>query len=657
MSKHPLQRRASPRSQTHTLVAVGGLIILCLFYLTFMLRTAWLSDDSFISIRQVVNFTHGYGLTWNPGQRVQAFTHPAWFFLLSLCTKMTGEYLMTTLVVSLVVSLAAIVILFWGMKPRRNFSRAILLIVFLSSSTAFIDYSTSGLENPLSHFLLAILLVMGARNRPWTETTSSLFFTLAALLVLNRQDLALLVGPLALYLWIQKLQLQVKPLLPGICLLCGWFLFSGFYFGSFVPNTYAAKVGAGFPLSERLMRGFNYFYVQWLTDPMTLVMIAWGIIAGFKRKQRAGALAFGLLLYLLYVLEIGGDFMQGRFFAAPFLVALFLVLTNPLRFYFFSRSAIAALLALAFLTSPLFPIPSLDYANKGWIHAIADERGYYFQRYGLLVKNRRWPKIATPSSLAPKTVIAMCGGLGRTGLSDDGSRWIIDKCALTDPFLSRLPAIQNPQWRIGHHWRKLPTNYVDVLLRPDRPLRDTQLTQLHRDIDQVTRKPLWTASRFLSLKRLLFTRPYVINTEPYRNSRVDIRGSDHPKEVGFSHISQVPKLKGHRWNAPGNTRFGWNGIRVTFGQTRSIEGLELSLDNNDTILLEFFKGNEMVDQARINKASHKVKRGGLVPHQISLKKSVEVDSIVFAVVGGDGFCSLGHLILKDSPTEKIIKEL
>ena len=62
-------------------------LLLCLVFLAVLLRTAWLSDDALITLRTVLNFTHGYGLTFNVAERVQTYTHPLWMLML------TGAYL------------------------------------------------------------------------------------------------------------------------------------------------------------------------------------------------------------------------------------------------------------------------------------------------------------------------------------------------------------------------------------------------------------------------------------------------------------------------------------------------------------------------------------------------------------------------------------
>ena len=44
--------------------------LLCFVFLALLLRTAWLSDDGLITLRTVLNLTHGYGLTFNIAERV-----------------------------------------------------------------------------------------------------------------------------------------------------------------------------------------------------------------------------------------------------------------------------------------------------------------------------------------------------------------------------------------------------------------------------------------------------------------------------------------------------------------------------------------------------------------------------------------------------------
>ena len=86
-----------------------ALLLLALLYVA--VTTAWVGDDAQITFRQVWNFIHGDGMTFNYGDRVQAFTHPAWFFLVSGLVFVTRELFVTTLLLSIALSTAAVALL------------------------------------------------------------------------------------------------------------------------------------------------------------------------------------------------------------------------------------------------------------------------------------------------------------------------------------------------------------------------------------------------------------------------------------------------------------------------------------------------------------------------------------------------------------------
>ena len=90
------------------LAASGIRLGLCLALLFVATLEAWLIDDAKITFRQVWNFIHGDGMTFHYGERVQAFTHPAWFFLLSGVAFVTRELFVSTLALSILLSLAAV---------------------------------------------------------------------------------------------------------------------------------------------------------------------------------------------------------------------------------------------------------------------------------------------------------------------------------------------------------------------------------------------------------------------------------------------------------------------------------------------------------------------------------------------------------------------
>lgn len=50
---------------------------------------------------------HGHGLVFNVGERVQAYTHPLWFFVLSLSYLLIGNIFFSTFFISILVSIIA----------------------------------------------------------------------------------------------------------------------------------------------------------------------------------------------------------------------------------------------------------------------------------------------------------------------------------------------------------------------------------------------------------------------------------------------------------------------------------------------------------------------------------------------------------------------
>ncbi len=167
------------------MVAVFSLFVIVL------VRNAWLGEDAYIGLRTVENFVHGDGLTWNVSERVQAFTCPLWILLHCAVYTVTREAYYTSICLSLLLSvLTAFVV--W--RTARSDAQALFGLIVLVSSKAFMDYSTSGLENPLTHLLLACFLCVYFKSEATLKSLFLLTF-LAALAMTNRMDSVVLLAP------------------------------------------------------------------------------------------------------------------------------------------------------------------------------------------------------------------------------------------------------------------------------------------------------------------------------------------------------------------------------------------------------------------------------------------------------------------------------
>jgi arabinofuranosyltransferase len=480
-----------------------------------LVRTAWMSDDGFITFRTLDHFVRGDGLRFNPDERVQSYTHPLWLLLLAPAYAVTREAFYGPLGLSIAVTgLAGLVFSRRGVASAGVGAAAILCLL---GSKAFVDYATSGLENPLTYLLLALFYVAyGEETPPRRRLVRTVL--LASLLALNRMDALLLVLPGVLVAAHAAARSGERwDALAGSALVAAsplllWLGFSLVYYGTVFPNTAYAKLDTGIAAGELVSQGLAYLAASLRFDPVTPVVIAAGVLAAFLRRRAGLApLALGVVLHLAYTVRIGGDFMLGRHLAAPFFASLMLLfrLRLPPRAY----GALAAAILSVSLVYPTAPLRSgrdlhdrdLDriIRNRG----IADERAFYYRSQGLLSPARETPFRIAPACGPddPRLVVRRgCSALGITGLRTCRGSHVVDPCGLADPLLARLPAAPTPRWRVGHPLRRLPTGYVESLRRRANLVEDPAIRDLYADVREATRGALLSRRRWAAIWRLHF---------------------------------------------------------------------------------------------------------------------------------------------------------
>ncbi|MCC7010479.1 MAG: hypothetical protein IT184_16845 [Acidobacteria bacterium] len=488
------------------LVAAGLVLLLA----AVVVRTAWVSDDAFITFRTVDNALHGNGLRWNVTERVQSYTHPLWMLMLLPAVYATGNAYLASIGLSLALTAIAVALMIWNLRRHPLALTSVLLVLVLSK--AFTDYSTSGLENPLSHALLAALLALTAQ--PIAERRRAWFAgTVVSLLGLSRVDLLLLAMPLAIAS-LRAWRRTIGWFALGFAPLVIWEIFSVVYYGVPFPNTAYAKLATGVARHDLVAQGFVYVLDSLSRDPITLFAIALGaasaLLAGRWDTRLAG---LSVLTYLVYVIRIGGDFMSGRFFSAPLVVSVGVLGRTPAAATSTSRLGMIAA-ALAFgLGAPAPTVFASAAYTTPWASVLAeggvvDERGYRFQSTGWLSASgfRREP--ASRSSIEAKLDQVMARGprvfvhneVGIAGYYTGPRRHIIDAWALCDPLLARLPA--QPGWRIGHFSRDLPAGYFESVDQDRNLVEDPRIASLYEVIRIVTRGPLFTAERWRAIVAL-----------------------------------------------------------------------------------------------------------------------------------------------------------
>jgi arabinofuranosyltransferase len=460
--------------------------------------TAWVGDDAFITLRTVDNALHGHGLRWNVGERVQAYTHPLWMFLTLGATWLIGSayHAVTWLSIACSAAAAALVI---GRLATGAFASMLATLLF-ATSLAFRDYSTSGLENPLTHLLIAAFVLVWS-NRPSTPRRTFWLATIVAAIMLNRLDAGLLVLPAFGVAGHQRpFGRHLAAAALGFVPLLAWEAFSVIYYGFAFPNTAYAKLSTGISAGRLLAQGAYYYLDLLRTDVVTLAAIvaALGLTASGARRP-LWPLSLGIALYLAYILRIGGDFMAGRFFAAPFFLAVIVLArgTQP------SRWSVRAGVILLVLAARALQTPAAPEIVRA--HGITDQRLLYSESTRLVTQRaspvERGSAAQRGIAMRDKGVrVVELGMIGMAGFYAGPSVHIVDPYALSDPLLARLPA--DPNSRIGHFARRVPPGYLLSLRRGTNEIEYPRIARYYDDLVLITRGPIWSRDRWRAILRL-----------------------------------------------------------------------------------------------------------------------------------------------------------
>ncbi|MEC8425301.1 MAG: hypothetical protein VX000_16065, partial [Myxococcota bacterium] len=141
----------------------------------------------------------------------------------------------------------------------------------------------------------------------------------------------------------------------------------------------------------------------------------------------------------------------------------------------------------------------LAFSDVSWDETgIADERGFYFQAQGL------WPMLqlgrAPEAPGRPEThdhgdTVLVDRTVGINGYTAGPHVHLIDRYALTDPLLARLPVRFAPGWRPGHWDRPIPPGYRATLRSGRLQFTDPDIQACFQRVRRVHAGPLFTIER------------------------------------------------------------------------------------------------------------------------------------------------------------------
>jgi arabinofuranosyltransferase len=484
-------------------------------------HSRWMSDDGFINLRVVSQIQAGNGPVFNAGERVEATTSPLWLLALTVGDVLTPVRLEWVAVLAGIgLTLTGLALAIWGAVRLQHDGRidpvwipagALVLAVF----APMWRFSSSGLETGLTFAWIGACLALLAG---WAARDTRLSLWAAPLLglgplvrpELSLVSLAFIVVVLAGQWGVDDWRRRLVTVGAALATPVAYQVFRMGYYGSLVPNTAFAKEAARSYWSA----GLTYLrktvldsYALWLPIVALVAGAYVPLVLELRRRAARRALlvvaAFGIGAFVeaLYIVRVGGDFMDNRLLLPALFLLLAPVAVVPAARQFVGAMvvvpwAIVALVTLrgpedgvphAFATGVPNPITTIDFGMGP-----DGSEARFFTGEGVYYLQDRLP--GRPSAHDPALATY---GVGAPSYALGTDVYVLDLLGLADPFTSHLELERRAT--IAHE-KPLPRPWIPArLLRRGAPvtLADLPLPPMFfaRSLDESHGEPFATRVR------------------------------------------------------------------------------------------------------------------------------------------------------------------
>ena len=174
------------------------------------------------------------------------------------------------------------------------------------------------------------------------------------------------------------------------------------------------------------------------------------------------------------------------------------------------------------------------------------------------------------------------GGAGIAGLRAGPYGYVMDRCGLGDPLLSKVSInlTKKKNWRIGHFIREIPKGYVDSVKENQNHIKDKSLREYYEKLRLITRGDLFSLPRFITIVKMnLNMYNGLLNSYNHRYDQcqyVDI------SEVS-TYLADVPWFDYH------SNIFSEKGLMIALGAARFNTKIQVSFDDNDQYAVHFYQ--------------------------------------------------------------------
>ncbi len=420
--KQAAKPRRARRLQLPPWLGYALLVVAIAVHVGLVFHFNFTQDDAFITFRYAANFLNDHGLVYNAGERVEGFTNFFWTILMILGGRLGFGFVLFSQIIGTLMGAGTIVLAFFFAKELfRDLSSgyqttlAGLACLALGTVYSFAYWTVAGLETAAFAFMVLASLYLYIRRSPLAVAS----LVLATLL---RPEGGMVFIFIVLYEIISRRSLTTFA--RTIFALYAIFLLplAGFkllYYKSLLPNPFYAKTS--FNLQQAL-NGLDYtgrFFWHYLAAGIFAVPIVL-LLRKIPAALRV-TLAF-LLVYILYIIFIGGDVLKVHRFFVPLFALIIPVVVYG--FYHIAKGKAYFLFGVAALIIWQLVIPR-DYVNV-----------FHGRELGLAYKMDHFTRHLLAADSSDFSLAASTIGLVGYRLLD---HTVIDMLGLTDSTIARHP--------------------------------------------------------------------------------------------------------------------------------------------------------------------------------------------------------------------------
>ncbi len=329
-------------------LSIGLIAVVLIILILHINYLRFICDDAFISFRYAKNFVEGHGLVYNIGERVEGYMNFLWTLFLSAFIGLGMDVVVVSQVLGILFSLSTVLLLLYfnrKLYPEESLFNY-LAPLFLGCCGAYAAWATGGLETSFYTFLvfLGSFLFITGMNKPRYFIFSGMAFALVCITRLDGLIFAGITFIWLFYLTVFKKRIEFKALVIWtLCFLVPfltYFFWRWSYYGRFLPNTFYVKVGG----MSFYRQGFLYvldfvkrFWIWLFIVPF--VFLNKSARANSKLNIIIPYFTSLIVVFFLYVVYVGGDFMDMYRFLVPILPFFFFLAQEGFRgMYHYSRS-------------------------------------------------------------------------------------------------------------------------------------------------------------------------------------------------------------------------------------------------------------------------------------------------------------------------------